>query len=75
MFSVNQVKIPVADFYPCEFRDHFFYILNNVYYQTLIRNRYYTLMTRGIRGIDLFFEDQQTGQHIKDVIDRIRKDA
>ncbi|WP_297214954.1 DNA/RNA helicase domain-containing protein [Thermoplasma sp.] len=42
---------------------------------TLIRNRYYTLMTRGIRGIDLFFEDQQTGQHIKDVIDRIRKDA
>ncbi|CAC11872.1 conserved hypothetical protein [Thermoplasma acidophilum] len=39
----------------------------------LIKNRYYTLMTRGIRGIDIFFEDQETGRHVAGILDRYRR--
>ena len=35
----------------------------------LLQNRYYIMLTRGIRGIDLFFEDQQTGEHVKSVLE------
>lgn len=35
----------------------------------LLQNRYYIMLTRGIRGIDLFFEDQETGEHVKSVLE------
>ncbi|KAA8922167.1 DNA/RNA helicase domain-containing protein [Thermoplasma sp.] len=41
----------------------------------LLKNRYYTLMTRGIRGIDIFFEDHQTGKHISDIIKGMRENG
>jgi len=34
----------------------------------LLRNRYYILLTRAIMGIDIFFEDELTGKHIKSLL-------
>ncbi len=39
----------------------------------LIRNRYYVLLTRGILGQRLFFEDKLTGDHVKSIINDINK--
>jgi len=39
----------------------------------LIKNRYYTLLTRGIHGVDIFFEDRETRSHVAEILDRYRK--
>jgi len=39
----------------------------------LIRNRYYVLLTRGILGQRLFFEDRETREHVKSVISELTK--
>ncbi|QGA53838.1 DUF2075 domain-containing protein [Sulfolobus sp. E5-1-F] len=33
----------------------------------LLKNRYYVMLTRGIRGVYLFFEDQRTGEHVREL--------
>ncbi len=38
-----------------------------------MRNRYYVLLTRGILGQRLFFEDKLTGEHVKDIINGINR--
>jgi DUF2075 family protein len=40
---------------------------------SLLKNRYYTLLTRGIRGIDIFFEDRNTGDHVKELMKELIK--
>ena len=39
----------------------------------LIRNRYYVLLTRGIPGQRLFFEDKLIENHVKGIINGINK--
>ncbi len=39
----------------------------------LLKNRYYILLTRGISGIDIFFEDKETEKHVKDLLDQLIK--
>ncbi|AWR98550.1 DUF2075 domain-containing protein [Metallosphaera hakonensis] len=34
----------------------------------LLKNRYYVMLTRGIRGVYIFFEDYQTGEKMKQLI-------
>jgi len=34
----------------------------------LLKNRYYIMLTRGIRGVYLFFEDSQTGGKVKELV-------
>lgn len=35
----------------------------------LLQNRYYVMLTRAIRGIDIFFEDAETGKHVKSILE------
>ena len=37
----------------------------------LLRNRYYILLTRAIKGTDIFFEDFETGKKVKSVLDSL----
>ena len=37
----------------------------------LLRNRYYILLTRGIKGTDIFFEDPETGKKVKSDLESI----
>jgi DUF2075 family protein len=34
----------------------------------LLKNRYYVMLTRGIRGVYVFFEDKQTGEKVKELV-------
>ncbi len=45
----------------------------NIRAYDLMRNRYYVLLTRGILGQRLFFEDKLTGEHVKDIINDINR--
>ncbi len=40
----------------------------------LLKNRYYVLLTRSIRGIYIFFEDKETGMHVKEEISKIQRE-
>ncbi len=40
----------------------------------LLKNRYYVLLTRSIKGIYIFFEDEETGIHVKEEISKIQKE-
>ncbi|AAK41569.1 DUF2075 domain-containing protein [Saccharolobus solfataricus] len=35
----------------------------------LLKNRYYIMLTRGIRGVYLFFEDRQTGEKVDELVE------
>ncbi len=40
----------------------------------LLKNRYYVLLTRSIKGTYIFFEDEETGIHVKEEISKIQKE-
>jgi len=41
---------------------------NNEGAMKLLKNRYYILLTRAIKGMDIFFEDPQTGKYVESVL-------
>ncbi|MGC8608968.1 MAG: DNA/RNA helicase domain-containing protein [Thermoplasmata archaeon] len=38
----------------------------------LLKNRYYTILTRGIKGTDIFFEDEETMDHVMKEIEKCK---